>query len=87
MYVYVYICINNFLLIDYQEIIAYIPTLTIMYIQYCVVSNDLKMQYRENLIVHTVYVQQKCFAGRKFGDFGKSSVICQTKTIQIGSYN
>jgi len=26
-------------------------------------------------------------AGRKFGEFGKSSMICQTKTIQISTYN
>ena len=25
--------------------------------------------------------------GRKFGEFGKYSAICQTKTIQISSYN
>ena len=27
------------------------------------------------------------FGGGKFGEFGESSVICQTKTIQISSYN
>ena len=28
-----------------------------------------------------------CIADRKFGEFGKLSVICQTKTIQISSFN
>ena len=32
-------------------------------------------------------VQQESLAGQKFGKFGESSVILQTKTIQINSYN
>ena len=30
-------------------------------------------------------VQCESLAGEKFGKFGKSSMICQTKTIQIGT--
>jgi len=37
--------------------------------------------------ITTNTVQQEGLAGRKSGEFGESSLIRQTKTIQISTYN
>jgi len=34
-----------------------------------------------------ILYNRESLAGRKFGEFGESSLICQTKTIQISTYN
>ena len=39
------------------------------------------------LVCITITVKRESLAGGKFGEFGESSVIHQTKTIHISTYN
>ena len=56
--------------------------------QYCLALNHLEnksVKWRNELMLNTV--ERESLVGGKFGEFGESWMIRQTKTIQLSTYN